>query len=223
MAALAVPLMALRIDPLTAAALLLPIYLISDIFGLWIYRRNFSHRNLAIILPAGIFGVLIGYLTAPYLSVPVLNVILALIGFAYCARAWLGGAYLNRKREADVPRGLFWGTLAGITSFVSHSGGPPFQMYVLPQKLPKLVFAGTSTITFAVINLAKLPPYLALGQFPEFEKGPTALLIVMAIAGAFAGAKLTKILPDQIYFKAVEIALFAISVRLMWKALPELL
>lgn len=222
MAALAVPIMALRIDPLTAAALLLPIYLISDLFGLWLYRKNHSARNLKILIPAGFLGVFVGYLAAPYLSVQMMNIGLGLIGIGFCARAWFGSAYLNRQRPADLPRGIAWGTLAGLTSFISHSGGPPFQMYVLPQKLPKLVFAGTSTITFAAINLAKLPPYLALGQFPEFQRGPTILLIVIAIAGAFTGAKLTRILPEKLFFKLVEIALFAVSLRLLWKAISDL-
>lgn len=222
-AVLAVPIMALHVDPLTAAALLLPIFLISDLFGLWLYRKNFSARNLWILVPAGLLGVFIGYLVAPHMSAQAMNIGLGLIGIGFCFRMWFGGAYLNRQRPADLPRGIFWGTLAGITSFISHSGGPPYQMYVLPQKLPKLVFAGTSTITFAAINLAKLPPYLALGQFPEFQKGPTALLIVIAVAGAFIGAKLTRILPERLFFKLVEIALFAVSLRLLWKAITDLM
>jgi len=54
--------------------------------------------------------------------------------------------------------GLFWGTLSGFTSFISHAGAPPYQVYVLPQQLPKTVFAGTATLVFAAINLAKVLP-----------------------------------------------------------------
>ena len=74
-----------------------------------------------------------------------------------------------------MPRGVFWGTIAGFTSFVSHTGGPPYQAYVLPQKLPKMMFAGTSTIVFAVINLVKLVPYWALGQFNPANLEPAQL------------------------------------------------
>ena len=59
---------------------------------------------------------------------------------------------------AGFAAGILWGTLAGFTSFISHAGAPPFQIYVLPQRLPKLVFAGTSTILFATINAAKIVP-----------------------------------------------------------------
>jgi len=221
--ALAVPLMALKIDPLTAAALLLPIYLISDVFGLWLYRHSFSTRNLSILIPAGLFGVLIGYLIVPFVSVPIISIGVALVGIWYCLKSWFGRAKYNQPRPADIPRGLFWGTMAGITSFISHTGAPPYQMYVLPQKLPKMVFAGTTTITFAAINLAKLPPYLALGQFPEFQTKPIAILIGVAVAGAYLGARLTKILPEIIFFRTVEIALFLISLRLIWKAWGDLM
>ena len=91
-----------------------------------------------------------------------------------------------------MPRGVFWGTVAGFTSFVSHSGAPPFQMYVLPQKLEKLAFAGTATILFAIINLAKLVPYWELDSFSAIDpKLPLAALPV-GILGTYVGAKLTR-------------------------------
>ena len=48
-------------------------------------------------------------------------------------------------RPADLPRGMLWGSVAGFTSFFSHAGGPAFQLYALPQQMPKMMFAGTST------------------------------------------------------------------------------
>ena len=37
---LAVPLVALQISPVVAAGLLLPIYITSDVYGLWLYRKS---------------------------------------------------------------------------------------------------------------------------------------------------------------------------------------
>jgi hypothetical protein len=53
--------------------------------------------------------------------------------------------------------------VSGFTSFVAHAGGPAYQLYAIPQQLPKLVFAGTATTLFSVINIMKVPPYIALG------------------------------------------------------------
>ena len=53
---------------------------------------------------------------------------------------------------------------AGITSFISHTGGPPAQVYLLPQRLPPNIYSGTTVMFFAVINYSKLVPYYFLGQ-----------------------------------------------------------
>jgi uncharacterized membrane protein YfcA len=114
---------------------------------------------------------------------------------------------------------VFWGTLTGFTSFVSHSGGPPYQMYVLPQKMDKMVFAGTSTILFAVVNIIKLLPYWALGQFNSGNLKLAALLSPVAIAGALLGYRITTILPEKLFFRLVEVALAIVSVKLIFDAL----
>jgi uncharacterized membrane protein YfcA len=215
---LGVPLLALVMPPVAAAALLLPVYVVSDMVGLWAYRRQFSTRNLAILLPAMIFGVGLGWATARITQEWMVTLLVGLIGLYYCATVVLRKADALPK-PADVPRGLFWGTITGFTSFVSHTGGPPYQTYVLPQKLPKMVFAGTSTIAFAVINLVKLVPYWALGQFNPTNLEVAALLSPIAIAGALIGYKLTAIIPEGIFYRIVEVALFIISLKLIHEAL----
>lgn len=220
--ALAVPILTFSMDALTAAALLLPIYMVSDVFGVWLYRRDFSRRNLAILIPAGLLGVLIGYLVAPYLSPPVLNGAVGCVGLSLCLRVWLGRAG-SAPRPAKLGPGLFWGTLTGLTSFISHVGAPPFQTYVVPQKLPKLVFAGTSTILFAVINLAKLPPYLALDRFPEMSVTLVAFLVAVALVGTWSGARLTRIIPERLFFAGILVALFILSIQLVVRSATSLL
>ncbi len=216
---LAVPLLAFYIDPLTAAALLLPIFLVSDVYGIWLYRRNYSSRNLRILIPAGLMGVFVGYLLVPHLSVAKLNLVVGLIGVSFCLKMWFFTARTAEPRPAKVGPGLFWGTITGFTSYVTHAGAPPYQVYILPQKLPKLKFAGTTTILFGIVNFAKLPPYLALGQFPEFEFGPTLALIAAAMFGAWAGSKVTWFLPEKLFFRVVQAALFILCVQLVWKGL----
>ncbi len=212
---LAVPLMALIISPVTAAALLLPIYVISDMVGLYLYRHHFSARNLAILTPAAIVGVGIGWLFSSHLSSTFIGMLVGLVGLLFCFNAWIGARYRKAARKADIPRGIFWGILTGLTSFVSHSGAPPFQIYVLPQHLQKLVFAGTSTILFAIVNAVKLMPYWQLGQFSSLDFSMGLWLIPTAIIGTFVGAKLTKIIPDGPFFLLVQLTLFGLSIKLI--------
>jgi len=219
---LAVPTMALFMSPITAAGLLLPVYVVSDMFGVWAYRREFSGRNLAILIPASTLGIGIGWATASIVTEAVVMLIVGGVGIAFCLMRWLGGAG-KAARPADVPRGIFWGAVSGFTSFVSHAGGPPYQMYVVPQKLPKMVYAGTTTLTFAVVNALKLVPYWALGQLNAGNLAVTALLIPVAVAATFVGVRLTRVLPEQLFYRLVVGALFLISLKLTWDGASEML
>ncbi|MFV0332588.1 MAG: sulfite exporter TauE/SafE family protein [Tropicimonas sp.] len=214
--ALAVPLLALRMDALTAAALLLPIFIVSDIVGVWLFRRDFDRRNHAILLPAGLAGVAVATALAPFLPPEAFLLATGVIGLVYCLRAWFGAGRRGPARPADLPRGIFWGMMTGISSFISHSGSPPFQTYVLPQKLPKMVFAGTTTITFTVLNLSKLPAYWSIGLFERIDPSLLGSLVVAAVAGTFAGNRLTRLLPERVYGLTIQIALFVLSIRLVW-------
>lgn len=220
---LAVPMLALKMDPLEAAALLLPVYIVSDAVGVWLFRREYDRRNLVLLIPSGIAGVAIASALATFLPAEVFLVATGLIGIAYCARAWFGAGRNAPPRPADTPRGIFWGAMTGISSFVSHSGGPPFQTYVLPQQLPKMVFAGTSTITFAAINLAKLPGYWGLGLFHAVEPATLGVLILTAITGTYAGNRVTRMLPERTYVLFIQTALFLLSLRLVWDGIRSLI
>ncbi|CAA0111798.1 Uncharacterised protein [Starkeya nomas] len=218
---LAVPTMALFMSPVMAAGLLLPVYVVSDMFGVWAYRREFSGRNLAILIPAAALGIGIGWATASIVTDAMVMLIVGGIGLLFCALHWLGGAR-RAARPADVPRGVFWGAVSGFTSFVSHAGAPPYQMYVVPQKLPKMVYAGTTTIAFAAINAIKLVPYWALGQLNPANLKITALLLPVAIAATFAGVWLTRRLPETLFYRLIVAALFLLSLKLIYDGAAEL-
>ena len=96
-----------------------------------------------------------------------------------------------------VPGGVLWGSLAGFTSFISHAGAPPFQVYVMPQNLKPRIFAGTATMFFAAVNLIKLPPYFLLGQFSRDNLDVSAGLIPVAILSTFAGVWLVRRVVDR--------------------------
>lgn len=218
-AMLSVPTLSLVMSPLKAAALLLPIYIITDAVGVWLYRHHCSRENLRILVPAALGGVLIGWLTAAWLSDRAIGFLIGSLGIGFCLSRWLRTQSAIPPSPASPGKGLFWGTLSGFTSFVSHAGSPPFQIYVLPQKLPKLVFAGTSTLLFAAVNLAKIFPYAQLQPWSRSDLQTSLLLIPVALAGTVLGAWLTRRIPDLWFFRAVQIALFVISLRLVYAAL----
>jgi uncharacterized protein len=217
---LGVPILAQVISPVVAAGLLLPLYVISDWYGLWLYRKNYDAWNIKLVTFAACIGIGIGWATAQYNNDAVVKLIVGVIGLWYTADLiWKSQKKVELlPRKADVPRGIFWGSLSGFTSFVAHAGATPYQMFMLPQKFDKMTYAGTATITFALINMLKLPPYFLLGQINTNSLLQGLYLIPVALFGAWAGFRLTKILPEKLFFRCVEVALFVVSVKLIWDA-----
>ena len=220
---LAVPILALVIPAVTAAGLLLPVYVVSDMFGLWVYRKHFDKRVLAIILPGAVVGVGIGWATAHIVPEAAVTLLIGVIGLAFAANLLLRRPPEGPPRPAKVAPGLFWGVITGFTSFVSHSGAPPYQVYTLPLRMEKAVFAGTATIAFAVINAVKLVPYWALGQLGGGHYGIAAILFIPASLAVFAGAALVRRLSGPMFFQIVTWSLLLISAKLVWDGIYGLL
>lgn len=220
-AILSVPLMSLFMDPALAAGLLLPIYIVADAYAVWLFRRDFSLRNLCILLPAAVVGITVGFFTVTIVPVWTMKLLVASIGFYYLFNALR--KRLSRSevppRPADVPRGLFWGTLTGLTSYIAHAGGPPYQSYVLPQRLSKMTYLGTNAIFFSAVNLIKVPPFIMAGQITWDSAAQAAWLAPAALLGAWSGSKIVRWLPDKAFFIIVELALAVVSIRLLWEVI----
>ena len=215
---LGVPVLSLAISPVTAAGLLLPVYVLSDMFGLYAYRHAFDRRVLAILMVGVTVGVGLGWATARITPEWLVTTLVGVIGAVFALRLLTRRGAVEPRASRVVP-GLFWGAVTGFTSFVSHSGAPPFQVYVLPLGLQKMVYAGTNTILFAYLNGIKLVPYWALGQFTPGNLKVAAMLMPAAAIAVFAGVRLVKVLPERLFFQIVTWALLAVSVKLIWDGL----
>jgi len=216
---IAVPLLAQVMNPVQAAGLLLPVYVVSDsggASGAW--RKDFDRRVLAIVAPAALIGIGFGWATASLVPERAVAVMVGLIGAVFALNAIFRRTVVAEPRAPRVAPGVFWGAIAGFTSFVSHSGGPPWQVYALPLGMSKTRFAGTSTILFAFINAAKLLPYYALGQLNADSLGIASVLMLPAALAVLAGVWLVRVIPQVLFFRLVIWALLLISVRLIWQA-----
>lgn len=221
--ALGVPLMSLSISPVLAAGLLLPVYIVADMFGLYAYRKFYNLRVLKILMVSMPIGVYIGYMTSAQVSDAMVLIVIGLIGAIFALSMILRKPVVRKPQEAKWGRGLFWGTITGFTSFVSHSGGTPFQVFVLPLGLDKITFAGTATIAFAYINLIKLIPYYALGQLSVANLKTAFVLLIPAIIGVFVGVRLVRVMPEKLFFKIIVWALLLLSIRLIWSGTASVL
>jgi uncharacterized protein len=220
---LGVPMLSLVASPVRAAAIVLPILLVQDWLSVWAFRRDFSSRNLIILIPSSMIGVGVGWLLAARVSDDAVRLAIGVISIVFVLymliRDRLGRAPVEKP---GVPSGILWGSLSGFTSFVSHSGAPPFQVYVTPQYLKPPVFAGTATMFFAAVNLLKVPPYFLLGQFNRDNLFVSAGLIPVAILSTFAGVWLTRRVSADRFYAVILALTFLIGVKLTYDAVQAL-
>lgn len=215
---LGVPMMALVIDPILAAAILLPILCMMDVLGVWAYRRTFDRVNLMILVPAAFAGTVIGTLTFKFMSVDMLRLMIGLLA------VWFTLDYAIRKRIGRLPpktppnalKGGFWGTVAGFTSFIAHAGGPPLNVYMLPQRLDKTLYVGTTVILFFTINWVKLIPYSWLGLFDATTLLTALILLPLAPVGIYLGIWLHSRIPQDLFYTLCYGFLFATGCKLLW-------
>jgi uncharacterized membrane protein YfcA len=215
---LSLPLMALVVSPVQSAAILLPILIVQDVVTVWAYRRTWDRRNIAILVPSAVLGILAGYVLAARVSDAAVTLALGVVSIAFAVRRLIleRGSATPEATRADVPRGVFWGSVTGFTSMIAHAGGPPFQIYVMPQRLARDVFVGTGAVFFALINWIKVPPYMALGQFSPENLSTSAALFPLAVATTWAGVLLVRRVPAERFYLIVYSLLVLVGLKLIW-------
>jgi len=215
----AVPLASLTTSPLVSIILLLPIFIITDLVGILLYYKVYSKANLRILIPAALFGIILGWVTVVWINDQLLGLGIGITGLVFCFYNWMP---FNKKVDVVQPviwKGMMSGIISGFTSFICHAGAPPYQLYILPQKLEKMVYIGTTTLFFSSVNLMKIVPYYYLQDslYIDFTiliwTGPVALV------GCLLGTYLVRRIDAMIFFKVTVIGLFLVSTQLVYKSL----
>src|SRR6516164_9706668 len=122
-----------------------------------------------------------------------------------------------QPRRSSAASGMFWGLLAGFTSTIIQVGGPPYQAHILPQRLDKLTLIGTTIIFFALVNLMKIAPYAALGQFSTRTLATSLVLLPLAIASNLFGLWLARRTPTELFYRLAYLLVLLISLVLFWR------
>jgi hypothetical protein len=208
------PLLALALPPLQAAAILLPILIVQDAISIYVYRRDWSAWNLKVLLIGSVFGIAVAWALAAQVSDSFVRLVVGAIGISFVLYMWIARAS-KEPRAPSAASGVFWGGVSGFTSTLAQAGSPPFQVHMLPQKLDKLTFVGTSVLFFALVNWMKLIPYFALGQFSTETLATSLVLLPLAVATNFLGIWLVRRTPIALFYKISYVLVFLISTELI--------
>ncbi len=215
------PFLAMVISPIQGAAIMLPILLVMDAVAIRSYWGVFDRQVLQDMLPSAIVGICVGWATAAFVDEIMLKLLIGIMALAFTLHYFL---WTNSKTPSPRNRvkAVFAGLVAGYTSFVTHAGGPPFQVYTLPLKLDRRIFAGTSVLFFAIVNVIKLVPYFALGQFDSVNLMTSAVLMPLAVASTMIGVWLVKRVSQVLFYRIMYFGLLLVSIKLIWDGLSDL-
>jgi uncharacterized protein len=220
MGAVGMPIAVLVMDPVQAAAMMLPILIAQDVVGVWAFRKDWDAMLVRWMLPGAIAGIIVGWYFSASVDANHVKGMVGAIAIVFGANRLAEGRGYGLSISATLPHwpGLIFGALSGFTSHIGHAGGPPYQMWSLTRGLDRMTYAGTSAILFAIVNLAKVPAYFALGQFTSDNLRLSLLLMPVAITSTFAGVALVRRVSPERFFLIVNWLMILVGAVLVWKA-----
>jgi hypothetical protein len=207
----AIPLIALVVDGRLIPGATLPLLIVADLFALAWYRQYARWellRSVANWLGVGfaagiVFFTVVGAANqALERSIGVILLVIILVQIR------------NMYREVE-PKQSRWviggyGSAGGFTTFVANAAGPVVNTYLAASRLDKSELLGTAAWLYFVLNLAKIPFYLALGLWTEGGAFFTAesitwnaLLVPAVVAGGYAGRVIYRRIPQRNFLLAV--------------------
>ena len=206
-------------SPIEAAAFMLPILIVTDPISMWIYRHSIDWKSLKELLPGVLVGVALGTLLISSISVKVLQAIIGLLSLSLVFNG-LQDIYGKKNLYAfSKIWGFGLGTLAGFSSFLIHAGLPPVAAYILPKKLPRTTFMGTTAVFFGITNFIKVFPYVGLGLFNYQLAKLTLIMIPISLVGIWIGRVINHKISDKIFYLVVYFSVCALGIRLLILAL----
>ena len=209
-----VPLMSLVVSPAFAAALLLPILIIADVLSLRQWWGQHSRAHLMLLLPAAVVGIVLGYISFGSLDEAGLRLLLGIITLLFALNMLF--KVVDQSHFTSSAAGRVLGALSGFTSFIAHAGGPPLNMYLLPQHLPKQQYLATAVVFFAAVNLLKLPPYILLGQLNTALLGYALLSLPLVWLGVKLGIVLQHRISERLLYSIVSYSMFLLGIKLIF-------
>jgi uncharacterized protein len=213
--ALGVPLMGLAVSIPQAAAIFLPLLLVMDLAGMAAFRKELDRALLKRLLPWGLLGIAVGTLLFKFVPAHLVAGIVGLLTLLFLAQR-----LLFPPRADAPPLHPLWGkvlvTAAGFTSFVAHAGGPPYNAYMLSQRLAPVVFTATTAYFYFFINIVKWGPYAWLGLLDWRNLSTSIVLIPVALAGVALGVKVARVISPTWFYRLVMWGMFLTGCKLVW-------
>ncbi|NUM48854.1 MAG: sulfite exporter TauE/SafE family protein [Anaerolineales bacterium] len=167
------------------------------------------------LIPGAVVGVTIGTFFITNAPTATLRLMLGIIVLIFA-----GYKLLEARLFRDVvyqphdAHGIFAGSVAGFSSALAHTGGPPVSIYLLLRQVPPRTFNATSALFFAIINWIKVPYYFYAGLFDFQQMQALAWLLPLLPLGVWGGKTLAEKI-SRTAFERVVVGLLVVTAGLL--------
>ena len=214
---LTTPLCVLAFGAKDAIGILLPLLCAGDAFSLYHYWGKWEGKNLKYLLPGVFVGVLIGVHFVGRFSPRQLNIAIGVLALSFVLFQTVKEAVF-RAEGALVPNhwlGVPCGIGAGVASSFAHGAGPVISLFLVPQRMAKEVYVGTTILVFTWINWIKLPFFFR----NDIINGPTliesARLFLFVPLGVWVGVWLNRKISERQFLKFVYVSITLTALQLI--------
>lgn len=218
---LATPLLALALPPATAAAVLLPVLLVQDAVSVWSYRASWDRWIVGWMLPGAIAGITLATAFAAIVDEALMLAALGLITLTFGAyRLWVErGGRITAPSNSPGWVGTLFGVGVGVTGQIAHAGGPLFQIWVTPRRLDQATYAGTTSVLFALVNLMKVPGFVALGGLNGRALLAALALMPLAVIATLISVRIIRRLETARFYTLMNMIMLLLGAKLLWDGL----
>lgn len=198
------PIVAAVLGPAPAAGFMVPLLIVGDLIALASYRQHADWQLIRRLIPGVLGGFVLTALVFWLLPGPMLNRVLGLLLLSTAGlEAWRLRGRMAGSSTSGRPMSrwgaAFFGTLTGLTTMAANAGGAAMTLYLVKMRVPILTFLGTSTWFFAILNVLKVPPLIALGLLTSSSVLASAWFVPAMVGGAMFGRWAIPRLNEQVF------------------------
>lgn len=201
---LVVALLALAYGAKSSTGIVLPLFLLGDVFAVIYFNRYAQWKYLIRFLPAMMVGVVMGTYFGIDLdersfqyvmSVIILISVVIMIYFERLAKLPFADHWLF---------GSLMGWSAGFSTMLGNLAGPFSNLYFLATKIPKNEFIGTAAWLFFIINIFKMPFHIFVWETVSMSSLMISLkLVPFVLLGFFIGLRIVALITNTYYRKFI--------------------
>jgi uncharacterized membrane protein YfcA len=215
---LTTPLCAMAFGSKEALGIVLPLLCVGDLVSLRYYWGRWDRRNLKYLLPGVVVGVMLGVQLVGRLSTQQLNAAIGLLAVAFVTfqvikdRIFAAEGAFSPTHTLGVPCGI----VAGVTSTLAHGAAPVVSVFLIPQRLAKDVYVGTTVLTFTCINWIKMPFFAGRGILTSETLMRSLILLPLVPVGVWLGVWLNRKASEAQFTQVIYASTFLTGLELMF-------